>query len=317
MSLRLTPLLLVLLLGCYEGGSIFDDDDTSFAFDDDDIVTPDDDDSGTLDDDDVGPVDADGDGWPQDDDCDDTDPDVHPGAPEQCNDQDDDCDGQVDEGVLLHWYDDADGDGFGDPATAVAACEGLPGQVSQGGDCDDADPDIHPGSTQQIDGQDSDCDGRLDWLVQVRISGDDDFEWCWDDEDTMIPGDNPWPEGQLYEVWMTSGSHVVGVRGWDLHQVITAVIVHVELSDGTLWVSDASWTFDPQPEADPESRAGWCSPGFDDSPWQPVNVIGPIGTSPWGNAPSTFPAGSPAFWIWDYYPVDLNTQYVRKQIELP
>ncbi len=309
-------LLLFLLTGCYAGESIFDDDDDAVVVDDDDTSTVDDDDSVAPDDDD-GVDDADGDGWPAWEDCDDSDPAVHPAADEICNELDDDCDGQVDEGVTPHWYDDADGDGFGDPATATASCVGLPDQVAQGGDCDDSDPNVHPGSTQQVDGVDSDCDGRLDWLVQVWISGDDDFEWCWDDEDTMIPGDYTWEVGQLYEVWMPSGSHVVGIRGWDLHQVITAVIAHVELSDGTTWVSDGSWTFDPEPEADPESRAGWCGVGFDDSSWQAANVIGPIGTSPWGNAPSSFPAGSPAMWIWDYYPVDLNTQYLRKQIELP
>ena len=45
------------------------------------------------------PTDADGDGWsPQAGDCDDSDPDVHPGAPEECNGHDDDCDGGIDEG---------------------------------------------------------------------------------------------------------------------------------------------------------------------------------------------------------------------------
>jgi len=45
-------------------------------------------------------VDDDGDGWsPDDGDCDDDDPTVHPGADETCNGIDDDCDGSVDEEV--------------------------------------------------------------------------------------------------------------------------------------------------------------------------------------------------------------------------
>jgi hypothetical protein len=44
-------------------------------------------------------LDADGDGYsPWCGDCDDLDPDVHPGAPETCDGVDDDCDGLVDEG---------------------------------------------------------------------------------------------------------------------------------------------------------------------------------------------------------------------------
>lgn len=43
-------------------------------------------------------VDGDGDGTPDGPDCDDADPAVNPGATEQCNGHDDDCDGSIDEG---------------------------------------------------------------------------------------------------------------------------------------------------------------------------------------------------------------------------
>lgn len=54
-------------------------------------------------------VDEDGDGFNSDDDCDDKNKDIYPGADESCNLLDDNCDGQIDEGF------DADNDG-------IAAC---------------------------------------------------------------------------------------------------------------------------------------------------------------------------------------------------
>ncbi|MFN7144849.1 MAG: putative metal-binding motif-containing protein, partial [Myxococcota bacterium] len=58
----------------------------------------------------TGPVDdADGDGVSAPYDCDDDDAAVHPGAAEACDGWDQDCDGEVDEGVLVTFWTDGDG----------------------------------------------------------------------------------------------------------------------------------------------------------------------------------------------------------------
>lgn len=90
------------------------------------------------------PADADADGWTDaEGDCDEGDPDVHPGATELCNGLDDDCDEVIDEGVMSLFYADADGDGAGDPEASVASCAASSGYVENGNDCDDEDAAVH------------------------------------------------------------------------------------------------------------------------------------------------------------------------------
>ena len=55
--------------------------------------------------------DQDGDGY-LDDDCDDNNASVHPGMEEICDGVDNNCDGQIDEEVLMTFYVDSDGDGL-------------------------------------------------------------------------------------------------------------------------------------------------------------------------------------------------------------
>ncbi|MBL8615925.1 MAG: hypothetical protein JNM72_09990 [Deltaproteobacteria bacterium] len=122
-------------------------------------------------------LDEDGDGYGEDVDCDDADPRTWPGAEEQCDGADNDCDGEVDEGLLLTWYPDADGDGFGDEAGATLGCAPAEGEVAQGGDCDDADVEVAPGAPERCDGVDNDCDGVVDddvlsvWYVDADGDG--------------------------------------------------------------------------------------------------------------------------------------------------
>jgi hypothetical protein len=43
------------------------------------------------------------------------------------------------------WWEDADGDGVGNPAEVWVSCDAPAGWVAEGGDCDDADPSVTTG----------------------------------------------------------------------------------------------------------------------------------------------------------------------------
>ncbi len=93
-------------------------------------------------------IDADGDGSPSTEDCDDGDASVNPSAAETCDGLDNNCDGAIDEGVLITVYTDADSDGYGDDGTAAEACATPEGAVEVGGDCDDGDARYNPGAAE-------------------------------------------------------------------------------------------------------------------------------------------------------------------------
>jgi hypothetical protein len=102
-------------------------------------------------------ADDDGDGVTvADGDCDDTNPDVHPGAVELANARDDDCDG------LPEAIDTRDADADGD------------GWTPNEGDCDDTNPSMSPdGAEGAVDGLDNDCDGVVDdGLGEADADGD-------------------------------------------------------------------------------------------------------------------------------------------------
>ena len=134
-------------------------------------------------------ADLDGDGYSTcTGDCDDAEALRYPGATEQCDGLDNDCDGGMEAGEI-----DADGDGVlvcaGDCddtdasvyPNAVEACDGIDndcdgaagndevdddgdGWMTCGGDCDDADPLIHEGMAEDcVNGIDDDCNGTADY----------------------------------------------------------------------------------------------------------------------------------------------------------
>ncbi len=114
-------------------------------------------------------VDVDGDGYIGEraggDDCNDGDPNAFPGAAEQCNGRDDNCDGWPE--TPEEEAADCDGDGYG------------PGE---GGDCDDTNPDVYPGAAEVwYDGVDGNCNGDDDY--DADADGDRSAEYSEDGGD--------------------------------------------------------------------------------------------------------------------------------------
>jgi hypothetical protein len=96
-------------------------------------------------------------------DCNDMNASVFPDATEVCDELDNDCDINIDEGVGTYSFIDADGDGFGNLLEAANIGCGVPeGYVLDSTDCDDTASHTHPGAEEICDGKDNNCNGVLD-----------------------------------------------------------------------------------------------------------------------------------------------------------
>lgn len=114
-------------------------------------------------------TDSDGDGFSPPEDCNDSNPNINPGATEECDGIDNDCDGSTDNDPSCTVCTDADVDGF----FAQDGC----GTVV---DCDDNDPSINPDAIESCDSIDNNCNGEVD------EDGADPTSWYLDrDKDTF------------------------------------------------------------------------------------------------------------------------------------
>ncbi|MEK7632529.1 MAG: putative metal-binding motif-containing protein [Patescibacteria group bacterium] len=118
-----------------------------------------------------GYADADGDLVPACEDCDDTNANAYPGNTEVCDGVDNDCEDTVDEDAAdeLTWYEDLDGDTYGDSDSTTFACDEPIGYVADSADCDDAAATVNPGAAEVCNDVDDDCDGGTDEDLAVTV----------------------------------------------------------------------------------------------------------------------------------------------------
>ncbi len=163
------------------------------------------------------------------DDCDDADSAAHPHAFEVCDGVDNDCDGEIDDGLLLVWYADADRDLYGDVATSVLACIAPAATVADATDCDDADHQKHPAAVELCDGVDNDCDDFVDDGVLGVSSG------CAAEDCAAVLGSDPLAASGDY--FLTAGVYSCEMDryagGWT--QVKEGVTVDAAIADETAY----------------------------------------------------------------------------------
>lgn len=152
-------------------------------------------------------------------DCYDANPAIYPGATEICNGVDDNCTGSVDEGLLITFYADNDGDSYGDPTDFELFCEGIAGYVEANGDCNDANNLINPGATELCNNIDDNCDGNIDegLNVTVTISASGPTTICQGSNVTLTATHNgdalQWKKNGVNIAGATSASLLVNATG--------------------------------------------------------------------------------------------------------
>jgi len=104
-------------------------------------------------------------------DCNDNNNAMYPGNTEICDNLDNDCDGSVDEGIaVLTYYQDLDGDTFGNLAVSISSCTVPQGYVLNNTDCNDQNANINPNAIDiPGNGIDEDCSGLDAPVVATQL----------------------------------------------------------------------------------------------------------------------------------------------------
>ncbi|MBP6826743.1 MAG: hypothetical protein KA165_09335, partial [Saprospiraceae bacterium] len=120
--------------------------------------------------------DIDNDGHYSYDDCNDNNAAIYPGAPELCDNLDNDCNGLVDDIPVYTYYADTDGDGYGDGDVQLDTClSAAPaGFVTNNLDCNDGDGAFNPAVAELCDGIDNNCNGLVDDIPVYTYYADTD-----------------------------------------------------------------------------------------------------------------------------------------------
>ncbi len=111
-------------------------------------------------------------------DCNDTDEAINPDGAEVCDEEDNDCDGLIDDDDDSldgsTYYLDGDGDGYGTADATDIACSVPDGYSTRSDDCDDRDDTVYPTARDVEDGIDNDCDDEID---EDATTGSETGEW--------------------------------------------------------------------------------------------------------------------------------------------
>ncbi|MCG8406936.1 MAG: Ig-like domain-containing protein [Phycisphaerales bacterium] len=174
--------------------------------------------------------------------------------------------------VIVPWYLDSDGDGFGDPAVSIVDCSQPAGYVGNDEDCDDRDPEVNPDAQEICDGLDNDCNRQQDeggpqWYRDADGDGfgdpDDSLQQC-DQPDGYV--ENDMDCNDACSECSPNGVEVSDGLDNDCNRVVDDVPPSPPSPRGNLWYRDADGDGfgDPSDQSDAdEPPAGYVGDGTD------------------------------------------------------